>query len=72
MRLPKPKIRGKRADKIANPKLRYTVRRKIPTPALQAPEGNSILNDEQLAMLSYSSCVGAEIHNLPDEQLKTQ
>ena len=40
----------KRLDQRSDPKSRYKIRRKLPTPGLHKPEGNGKLNDEQLAM----------------------
>jgi DNA adenine methylase len=41
----------KRLDQRSDPKkLKYKIRRKIPAPSLDKPEGNGKLNDEQLAM----------------------
>ena len=40
----------KRSDQGSDPKLKYSIRRKIPVPPLHKPEGKSTLHDEQLAM----------------------
>jgi DNA adenine methylase len=40
----------KRLDQRSDPKSRYKIRRKIPLPSLRKPEGNSKLDEEQLAM----------------------